>query len=248
MSAVAIVTHCWAVNKPQYAAFLRCQLSSLVLYPPVTKVYPIVAYSKEDSHTRAVVEDFSKQGTGWLQTIELTDGEMWRRAIARHRATQRFAASCDLMWFTDCDYLFGQGCIDSAKAAWLEADKPEMIWPRVILANPEKSFVDKMAARQEKSPAKGLYDATEIDVAPVKMLRAIGGLQITAATHCQQHGYLPQARWQRQPLYPFPDFRDDVAFRRRIEHRFRCVPIEPLPGLIRLRHTEVGYGVDQQNS
>lgn len=249
MSAVAIVTHCWAVDKPFYAVLLRYQLSSLVLHPPVTKIHPIVAYDPKDRATSDVVDDFKSMCPGWLETIQLTERQMWRRAIARNIAAQQMGPICDLVWFTDCDHLFGYGCIDMAKAAWLHADKPEMIWPAGYFVNSDKTPLDCALERYlKRPPARGeLLRPPSMEDEIMKLNRAIGGVQIVAGTYAASHGYLPGSRWQREPLTPFPDFRDDVRFRIRIERRFRHCRIPVLPGLYRLRHTDVGYGLASPN-
>lgn len=239
---LGVVTHCWAVKNPQYAVFLRCQLSSLLSDPPAIPTTPIVAYATDDAATAAVIADFDAMAPGWVHTIPLTSRQMWRRSIARNIAAQNYGRRDALLWFTDCDYLFGPGCIHAAYTEWEKANKPAMIWPYYVLANNDKAAVDRMVADYLRQPTHGML-LPQIDyITPTKVTRAIGGLQIVCGDYARTRGYVPYGRWQREPNVPFPNFRDDVAFRRDLERTHSCVTVTKLPGLLRLRHTEVGYG------
>ncbi len=105
---IEIVSHCW-----NYSHFLVYQLSSLALSPPTrAEVTMTVFYCEEDQRTRELLEHFSGvhvEGVTW-NWQKLPKGLLFRRAVGRNQAA--LATRADWIWFTDCDTLFRQGCLD----------------------------------------------------------------------------------------------------------------------------------------
>jgi hypothetical protein len=235
VAELTLVTHCWAVNKPLYAQLLRAQLSSLVQNPQGVKFHVVVCFDPQDRLTKDVVDDMVAANLPVFR-LELPAPQMWRRAIARHKAIS--VCKSDLIWFTDCDYLFLRECFASVHRSWIAHQKPDMIWPRCYLANMEKGPIDRYC----QIPVRGvsLPDLQRFEY--YKCPRAIGGVQCVSGEYARTHGYLPNSKWQNIPTRPFPDFRDDVAFRKTLEKNGRSEPVASFAGLYRLRHTEVGYG------
>jgi len=243
MRKITIATHCWAKKLPQYAVFLRAQLSSLVLHHPrYTEVSHITICEASDTDTINVLSDFAQYDTPiQLSAIVLKPQQVWRRAIGRNLVAERDVDS-DLIWYTDCDYLFGDGCIDMLFEKWEERDRPEMLWPKWFLVNETKEPIDQFW--KDSVGHRGMIMPDISNFILQKCPRAIGGVQIVRGDWLRERGFLPNTKWQDAPDEPFPDCRDDVAFRewlRKVGGRYRWT--EPLTGLYRMRHTEVGYGV-----
>lgn len=241
MPKITIVTHCWAVDKPQYAVFLRAQLSSLAtaILRGNLDIKVIVCASLDDTATRSVLKTFEIKG---ILPLWLSNEKMWRRAIGRNAACSVDVDS-DLIWFTDCDYLFGAGCLDCMYKAWVDADKPRLIWPRGYFANRDKTVIDQFWQANVKATGlvlPNIGDDQEFVFTPCR--RAIGGLQCVSGEWARENGYLPNSKWQEPPERPFPDFRDDVVFRKTVCRDGAAVSIPILPRFYRMRHTEVGYG------
>jgi hypothetical protein len=104
-----IVSHCWG-----YANMLTYQLSSFVNYPPTKLNLTItVFYSEEDTKTKAALEYFSQlvvPNVTW-NFHALSKGKLFRRGIGRNMAAR--STKADWIWFTDCDIIFHQHCLDS---------------------------------------------------------------------------------------------------------------------------------------
>lgn len=239
MARISIVTHSWAVKKALYSVFLRCQLTSLLHYDPSFVSITICA-DQRDTLTVSVVDDFFSLLPN-MRILWLEDRQMWRRCTGRNIAALEDRDS-DLIWFADCDYMFHENCLLSLLSQWEEQGKPEMIFPRVYLANLEKEGMD--AFWKANIHARGPLEHPTETFGYHGNRRAIGGLQIVSGEYARKNGYLNRSKWMRPPDVPFPDTRDDVAFRERLKRRGgRYISIPEIPGLCRLRHTEVGYGL-----
>lgn len=241
MPKITIVTHCWAVDKPQYAVFLRAQLTSILTRTPDCDTEVVVCCAAIDANTMRVLQDLKFPMT--ISVLVMTESNrMWRRAIGRNAAIHLAGGESDLIWFTDCDYLFGDSCFGDIYEAWMKHGQPTMIFPKGYYAHADKEAVDTWVENNINPPSPMIFpDRTPMIWTPCG--RAIGGLQCVSGAWAREHGYLPNTKWQRAPDRPFPDFRDDVAFRKSIlAADGRIVGIDHLPGFYRLRHTEVGYG------
>ena len=72
-----------------------------------------VFYSPEDTKTKALLDFFSEQvvpGVSW-NWQPMPKQELFRRAIGRNRAA--LATKADWVWFTDCDLMFRDNCLDA---------------------------------------------------------------------------------------------------------------------------------------
>jgi len=114
--SIRIVTHCYARELPQYARFLQCQLSSFVLYPPNVPIKIHVFLTPEDARTHRVIDWFCDYTPLSLSLTYLPAGQLWRRSIGRNIAAKQ--AEEELVWFTDVDHLFGDGCLDALWQTW----------------------------------------------------------------------------------------------------------------------------------
>lgn len=124
MFDLEVVSHCWG-----YANMLTYQLSSFVNYPP-TKLHLTVTvfYSEEDSKTKATLDFFSQisQPNITWNFQELSKGKLFRRGIGRNMAAR--STKADWIWFTDCDIIFHENCLDSL-ADSLQGERGLLFFP-----------------------------------------------------------------------------------------------------------------------
>lgn len=242
--SIHIVTHAYAGNLPQYAVFLKAQLSSLVLYPPTVDTKITVCYCPEDDLVTEVLSEMRQlMERGMLIRLPLPKGALFRRSIGRNEVA--LLQKADIVWFTDVDHFFHAGCLNQLQCIWDDfgKDRPVLTYPMDLLVHKNHEIGDKFCETYKDFP--GLVD---INAGPdcfsnKNNNRAIGGIQIANGGFVRKFGYLNNLpKWRRPAdgMKPFPDFRDDVKFRHYCSGHGRVEPIE-LPGLYRLRHTEVTY-------
>lgn len=237
---ITIATHCWAVKHPLYAVFLRAQLTSIAINYPQCPIKVVVAVDLDDTRTIQVINDFLRMQYAFIKPLILTTPRMWRRCIGRNIIAKDQQDS-DLVWFTDCDYMFGPGCIDEVLKCWSESGCPDLIWPLSYSANEDKLIIDEFWEKNLET--RGLLIAPTCDPFAFPCRRAIGGVQIVSGSWARREGYLDgHHKWQAPPSIPFPDTRDDLVFREKLLKVGTSASIPSLPSLFRLRHTEVGYG------
>ena len=239
MPGIKIVTHCYAVNKGQYAIMLRAQISSVIVNSASPAATIVVYHTAADRDVRAVLDDFD--GHPAVQSVNMEKERLWRRSIGRDWATQNDVDS-DLFWFADCDYLFGPETLNHTYVSWKALGRPEFLWPKSYLACADKAVCDDFLKRSVG--VRGLlYPIQVLEQCQERACpRAIGGVQIVDGEYARRAGYLRHVKkWQTPAVSPFPDFRDDVQFRRQVEADGKSVALA-MPNLYRIRHTEVGYG------
>lgn len=225
-----IVSHCW-----RYPRLLCYQLSSLVMHPP-QRVHTIctVFHALEDTDTVDMLAFFRQQRTP--STIlwdfrTLPPENLCRRAIGRNHIAKTTPA--DWVWFADCDYVFGEGCIDAMPEQLASVDGP-LAFPRIAHRSKTHELGD-WAIRQVDW--LGLRCVLPEDYTPYTNRRAIGGIQIARGDVCREKGYLdghakfqrPAKRWRRTHC--------DTAFRRSIGSRGQAIH---LPNLYHIRHSQRG--------
>ncbi len=225
-----VVSHCW-----NYSHFLAYQLSSLVLFPPTKlSVTMTVFYCPEDSQTERLLEFFATQsvpGVTWNWCL-LPREELFRRGIGRNRAA--LATRADWVWFTDCDLMFREGCLDSL-ADRLQGRRDALIFPE------EERTTDLLA---EDNPmltaAASEPQVLDIDAASFTVKRpskATGPLQIAHGDVCRAVGYCRRIGLYQQPAEQFAKCHEDRAFRWLVQSQGEPLPI---PGVYRIRHIAKG--------
>ncbi|MCS1410948.1 MAG: hypothetical protein M2R45_04143 [Verrucomicrobia subdivision 3 bacterium] len=202
-----IVSHCW-----QYASLLVYQLSSLALYPPTAaKVRMTVFYSKEDQQTVEALNffsNFSPSNVLWNWS-SLKTPQLLRRAIGRNAAA--LSTKADWVWFTDCDQVFRQGCLDDL-AAQLQGRNDLLLYPRVVNCGFLPAENDN--SQQIAAGAPALKDINPGHFIPVIHTRAIGPLQITHGDAARKLGYCKQtALYQRPARRTWRKLHEDRVFR-----------------------------------
>jgi hypothetical protein len=225
-----IVSHCW-----NYAHMQVYQLSSLVLFPPrdIT-VTMTVYYGEEDRKTVELLEFFGKlqiPGVIW-NWQPLPRQALFRRAIGRNQAAKHTRA--DWIWFTDCDVLFREDCLDSLALA-LQGRKEALVYPAAEhctgLLPPDAAML-----QPTMDPLQVLdVDADLFSVFPRD--RATGPLQITHGDVARAVGYCDSVRYYQQPSNTWCKAYEDRAFRWLL--RTQGTPLD-VPGVYRIRHVAKG--------
>ncbi len=233
-----IVTHCYAVELPQYAAFLRYQLSSLVQHCSKYETWITVCCMDEDKHTGLVLDDFLSDRRIKISVLYLTRDQISRRCIGRNMIAKMSQA--ELIWFTDCDYVFGPGCIDGLVTAWNALDEwTPMIFPARYWIHRDHETGDRAASGQFASGV--MVGRSRDEFIPARFSKAVGGVQICPGSFCRKYGYLDGHRRYQKPLdKPFSNFHDDVAFRKFCQQHGQIQAVD-FPNLYRLRHTRTSY-------
>jgi len=237
MHKIEIVSHCW-----RYSRVLRYQLSSLLLYATSADVTMTVFYTPEDSPTVAILKTFRNHIAG-LRAWPLPRPQLLARAIGRNLAAQQTLA--DVVWFTDCDYLFGPGCLQTLAAADLSGSP---LWfPPLTHFTKTRQLGDNYAHWAD--PAL-IGDDVVLEIDPLhltqhRLRRAIGGVQIVPGDVARKFGYCDGNQRQQRPVAD-----DDTNFRRNHsdKHFRRSLGTGgsklDLPNVWRIRQSQFGR-VDQ---
>lgn len=241
MPKITIATHCWAKIYPQYAVFLRAQLTSIVKSQNKCAVDIVVCCDQTDGVTMKVVNYFASHYKNVIPMWMATN-EMWKRCIGRNRIT-RYDKDSDLIWFADCDHIFGGQCLGDLYASWIATEMPALIYPSHVTANADRKDGDRFWKSCADGISETLFFPIEVKQTLMHCTRAIGGLQITSGAYARDNGFLNTPKWQTPPQTPFPSMQDEVAYRKEVAaNGGKCVQIGELQGLFRIRHSEHGYG------
>jgi hypothetical protein len=227
---IEIVSHCW-----KYAHFLIYQLSSLVRFPPQkAHVTMTVYYCREDTTTVALLNYFGSlqvPNVTW-NWRELPRQALFRRAIGRNEAALNTKA--DWIWFTDCDLMFREDCLDGL-ADVLQGRKDVLVYPRIERCTSLLSNEDPMLAIDWNNLQVVDVDTTQFE--EFVRTRATGPLQITHADVARACGYCDSLSYYQRPSETWCKAYEDRAFRWLL--RTQGVPLE-IPGVYRIRHVFKG--------
>lgn len=224
-----IVSHCW-----RYAHFLAYQLSSLALFPPAeTRVTMSVYYCPEDADTASLLDYFSSveaRNVTWHWRA-LPREQLFRRAIGRNHAARNTVA--DWVWFTDCDLLFRENCLD-ALAAQLRGRREALVYPREERVTSLLTPGDPLLGRR---PARKLVDIPSERFHVSRRSRATGPLQIAHGDVARALGYCQDIRLYQTPSDTWRKTYEDRAFRWLLRTQGVAVDV---PGVYRIRHEQKG--------
>ena len=226
--ALEVVSHCW-----NYSHLLECQLGSLVAHPPRdVDVTMTVYFSREDARTTRLLElagerDVPNVRWSWRA---LDTPLLFRRSIGRNHAA--LTTTADWIWFTDCDVLFGDGCLDGLGAA-LQGRTDPLVFPAVerlttLLEDEELVGADEPTLRTPPD---------DLEFVEVPVTKAKGPLQITHGDVARALGYCRDMAVYQRPEPSFAKCREDTAFRWLLGTQ--GVPVE-VAGVSRLRHITKG--------
>lgn len=228
---IEIVSHCW-----NYAIFLHYQLSSLVEHAVSrADVVVTVFYSKEDADTQRVLDFFSGQKIDYLtwNFVALEKEYLFRRSIGRNMAAK--STTADWIWFTDCDSIFNQGCLDSLLAS-LDGHRGALVYPSTeyrtdALGEGTVSYYNQLPAIIK------LVSSGDLTFFPTSISRATGPLQITRGDVARQIGYCDSVSIYQKPALSWCKCVEDRIFRWIIGSSGESVDIS---NVCRIQHKEKG--------
>ncbi len=231
---IEIVSHCW-----QYAHLHAYQLSSLVNHPPTrAQLRMTVFHAAEDEKTRALLDFFGAMrvpGVEWNWQV-LPKHELFRRSIGRNRVSRRTDA--DWLWFTDCDIIFHQGCLDTLATA-LQGRQDLLAYPKEENVTAMLRETDPMLVAEGDRPR-----IVDIDRAQFKPManppRAKGAYQIVHGDVARRCGYCEQIGVFQRPAPRWAKTYEDSAFRWLLGTEGVGIDV---PSIFRIRHVQKGrYG------
>jgi len=225
-----VVSHCW-----NYAHFLVYQLSSLVLFPPKKlDVTMTVFYSPEDKKTAELLDWFGRQtipGVTWnWQPVRRQ--ELFRRGIGRNRAA--LATKADWVWFTDCDLMFRENCLDTL-AEVVQGRRDALLFPEEERTTDLLAENNPMLRAGSREPQVLDIDTTSFTIR--KIAKATGPLQIAHGDVCRAVGYCRNIALYQKPVESFAKCHEDRAFRWLLQSQGEPVGV---PGVYRIRHIAKG--------
>lgn len=228
--SLEIVSHCW-----QYPHLLVYQLSSLVKFPPQNvAVTMTVYYSSEDRRTADLLAWFGHidvPGLHW-NWRDLPKEMLFRRAIGRNDAA--LGTTADWIWFTDCDLMFREGCLDALGDA-LQSRRDALVYPRIEKCTSLLPEDHPMLVAGTADPQ--IMDIDTSEFFEQKRTRATGPLQITHGDVARACGYCNSLSYYQQPAATWQKAREDRAFRWLL--RTQGTPLD-IPGVYRIRHVAKG--------
>ena len=227
MKTIELVSHCW-----RYSRVLAYQLASLVLHPPARcRVVATVFCCDEDEPTCRVIAQASRH-VGERLAIHcraMRRQELLNRSIGRNRAAR--ATEADLVWFTDCDYCFGPGCLGTLAGLELPPDGV-LFYVRHVRATHTHELGNQYADRM--GDGFRLLELDPADFFRQRIRKAIGGVQIVRGETARAGGYCPDSPPDQRAVEGerFRRNWSDITYRRQLGTS--GTPIE-LPNLFRIR-------------
>jgi hypothetical protein len=224
-----IVSHCWG-----YSNMLTYQLSSFVNYPPTKCAITVtVFYAKEDVKSQAVLDFFTNINVAnvtW-NFKALSKGKLFRRGIGRNLAALN--TSADWLWFTDCDIIFHEKCLDSL-AEQLQHKQETLYYPRQERTT-EMLTQDDPMLRQNSEPQLVDIDAEGFSLHSRD--KAKGAFQIVHGDVARAIGYCKNLRIFQTEDDRWRKTYEDTAFKWLIASE--GIPLD-IEGVFQIRHVQKG--------
>ena len=227
-----IVSHCW-----RYGHYLTYQLSSLVNHrTDKLDVTMTVFYAEGDDAVTPVLEYFAAidvPGVTWNWRA-LPREQLFRRSIGRNLAAK--STTADWIWFTDCDIIFHENCLDTLADELQGRDDP-LVFPRIGLGTALLAEDDEILTRGRKGPA--LLDIPLEDFTPYGDARtkAKGPYQITHGDVARAGGYCETIGLYQKPADRWRKTYEDRAFRWLMGTHGTALDV---PGACQIRHVAKG--------
>jgi len=230
--SLELVSHCW-----RYHHFLTYQLSSLVSNP--TDKFDItmtVFYAEEDEAVRKVLDyfgDMDLPGITWNWQA-LDKARLFRRSIGRNLAAKNTQA--DWIWFTDCDILFHERCLDTL-ADELQGRDDALVFPRIGLGTSLLPDDDQILEAGRRGPAILEIPIEQFTPYGGERDKAKGPHQITHGDIARACGYCESIDLYQQPAERWRKTYEDRAFRWLIGTH--GTPLD-IPNVCQIRHIAKG--------
>lgn len=230
------VSHCWG-----YSNMLTYQLSSFVNYPPTKCAVTVtVFYAKEDTKSQAVLDFFSQknvENVTW-NFQALSKGKLFRRGIGRNMAAR--TTSADWLWFTDCDIIFHENCLDSL-AEQLQGKQESLYYPKQERTT-EMLAQDDPMLRQDSEPQLVDIDAEGFSLHSRD--KAKGAFQIVHGDVARAIGYCEKLKMFQTEDDRWRKTYEDTAFKWLISSE--GIPLE-IDGVFQIRHVQKGRYAKDSN-
>ena len=231
-----IVSHCWG-----YSNMLTYQLSSFVNNPPTKCAVTVtVFYAKEDTKSQAVIDFFSKksvENVTW-NFQPLSKGKLFRRGIGRNMAARN--TNANWLWFTDCDIIFHENCLDSL-AEQLQGKQESLYYPKQERTT-EMLAQDDPMLRQDSEPQ--LVDIDTEGFSLHSRDKAKGAFQIVHGDVARAIGYCERLRMFQTEDDRWRKTYEDTAFKWLIASE--GIPLE-IDGVFQIRHVQKGRYTKDSN-
>ncbi len=227
-----IVCHCW-----RYAHYLNYQLSSLVNHrTDKLQVTMTVYHAAEDEAVTDVLKFFEQievPNVTWNWQV-LPKESLFRRSIGRNLAAKSTAA--DWIWFTDCDILFHEDCLDTLADELQNRDDP-LVFPRYGLGTALLAEDAETLEKGREGPA--ILEIPLADFVPYGGARnkAKGPYQITHGDVARACGYCDSISIYQKPADRWRKTYEDRAFRWLMGTHGTAVDV---PGACQIRHVAKG--------
>ncbi len=224
-----IVSHCW-----NYAHLLAYQLSSYVLHTPKkANVRVTVFYCPEDTATQNLLEFFANieaENVTW-NWQPLSKEQLFRRSIGRNYAAKN--TQSEWIWFTDCDIIFGEGCLDGL-AEQLQNRTDVLVYPR---QESTTSMLDDDNPLLKKGAEPSVVDIDTSSFTMHTRDKAKGAFQIVHGDVARALGYCDGIRLYQTPSDAWRKTYEDKVFRWLLGTRGEPVDI---PNVFQIRHVTKG--------
>jgi hypothetical protein len=224
-----IVSHCW-----QYSNMLVYQLSSFVNYPPKNLALTVtVFYSPDDIATQKILTLFSGisvENISWnWQPME--QRKLFRRGIGRNMAA--LSSQANWVWFTDCDIIFHENCLDSL-AEQLQGKTDSLFFPREIQVT---DILEENAPMLQSNLAPQVINVDPGSFKSHARRKAIGPYQIVHGDVARQIGYCDNIRIFQTESDRWRKTYEDTAFRWLVGTDGTPIDVD---GVFQIRHIEKG--------
>jgi hypothetical protein len=231
-----VVSHCWG-----YSNMLTYQLSSFVNYPPTKCAVTVtVFYAKEDTKSQAVIDFFNQKAVDnvtW-NFQALSKGKLFRRGIGRNMAAR--TTNADWLWFTDCDIIFHENCLDSL-AEQLQGKQEALYYPKQERTT-EMLAQDDPMLRQDSEPQ--LVDIDSEGFSLHSRDKAKGAFQIVHGDVARSIGYCEKLKMFQTEDDRWRKTYEDTAFKWLISSE--GIPLE-IDGVFQIRHVQKGRYAKDSN-
>jgi len=231
-----IVSHCWG-----YSNMLTYQLSSFVNFPPTKCALTVtVFYAKEDVKSQAVLDFFNQktvENVTW-NFQALSKGKLFRRGIGRNLAAR--STDADWLWFTDCDIIFHENCLDSL-ADKLQGKQESLYYPQQERTT-EMLAQDDPMLRQDSEPQ--LVDINADGFSLHSRDKAKGAFQIVHGDVARAIGYCEKLKMFQTEDDCWRKTYEDTAFKWLISSE--GIPLD-IDGVFQIRHVQKGRYTKDSN-
>jgi len=230
--SLEIVCHCW-----QYGHFLTYQLSSLVNHASdKLDITMSVFYAEGDESVARVLDffqDIDVPGVTWNWRL-LPKEKLFRRSIGRNLAAKTTTA--DWIWFTDCDILFHEGCLDTL-ADELQGRDDILTFPRIGLGTSLMEDDADVLNRGKEGPAIREIPLEDFYPYGGPRSKAKGPYQIMHGDVARACGYCEDIGLYQKPSERWRKTFEDRAFRWIIGSQGTALDV---PGACQIRHVSKG--------